>query len=204
MKGTGDSMHGKPQNMHAKNKTATEGSATSSGIPAPPATVERTRAIAVSQILRTLLQQRSYFLPLTGTYLLPQFSLRLQSVDGFGINANALETYLCGEIFPSERKVRLMADALEVPRGVLLFAAGYLRVDDLPDYPGGHTTLDALLTDIGEVEQSPLSLRAKTHILHGLRNTARILRMLIGERAREEWGVLPDERELLIEHMIDL
>jgi hypothetical protein len=143
-------------------------------------------------------------MPLTGTYLLPQFSLRLQSVDGFGINASTLEAYLRGEIFPSERKVRLMADALEIPRGVLLFAAGYLRLNDLPDYPGGHTTLDAVLADIGEVEQLPLSLEAKTRILHGLRNTARILRMLNGERAGEEWSVLPDERELLIEHLIDL
>jgi hypothetical protein len=126
MKGTGDSMRGKRQNTHETNKTAAEGSVTSSGIPAPPATVERTRATAFSWVLRTLLQQRSYFLPLTGTYLLPQFSLLLQSVDGFGINANTVEAYLRGEIFPSERKVRLMADALEVPRGVLLFAAGYL------------------------------------------------------------------------------
>jgi hypothetical protein len=97
-----------------------------------------------------------------------------------------------------------MADALEVPRGVLLFAAGYLRPEDLPDYPGGQTSLDAVLADIGEVERSPLSHEAKTGILHGLHNTARILRMLNGERARQEWSVLPDERELLIEHMINL
>jgi hypothetical protein len=154
MKGTGGSMHGKPQSVHPQ-KTATEGSVTSSGIPAPPATVERTQAIAFSRILRTLLQQRSYFLPLTGTYLLPQFSLRLQSVDGFGINADTLGAYLRGEIFPSERKVRLMADALEVPRGVLLFAAGYLRLEDLPDYPGGQTSLDAVLAEIGAGRTGP-------------------------------------------------
>jgi hypothetical protein len=203
MKGTGGSMHGKPQNAHEQT-TASEGSVMSSGIPATQAEVERTRAIAFSQILRTLLQQRSYFLPLTGRYLLPQFSLHLQSVDGFGINSDTLEAYLRGEIFPSERKVRLMADALEVPRGVLLFAAGYLRLEDLPDYPGGQTSLDAVLADIGEVERLPLSLEAKTNILRGLRNTARILCMLNGERARQEWSVLPDERELLIEHMINL
>ncbi|PWT77894.1 MAG: hypothetical protein C5B60_01980, partial [Chloroflexi bacterium] len=121
--------------------------------------------------------------------------------DGFGINPNTLAGYLRGDIFPSERKVRLMADALEVPRGVLLFAAGYLRLEDLPDYPGANTTLDAVLADIEEVEQSPLSALAKMHILQGLRNTARILRMLNGERARQEWSVQPNERELLIEHM---
>jgi hypothetical protein len=196
-------MHGKPQNAH-EQMTATEGPVTSSGLPASPATVERTRAIAFSRILRTLLQQRSYFSPLTDTYLLSQFSLHLQSVDGVGITSDTLGAYLRGTIFPSERKVRLMADALEVPRGVLLFAAGYLGPEDLPDYPGGQTSLDAVLADIGAVERSPLSHEAKTGILHGLRNTARILRMLNGERARQEWSVLPDERELLIEHMINL
>jgi transcriptional regulator with XRE-family HTH domain len=200
MKGIGGSMHGKPHNTQ-RFETTTNGSVTPPGIPVTPATVARKRATAFRRILRTLLQQQSYFLPETGTYLLPQFSLRLQSIDGLGINPNTLAGYLRGNIFPSERKVRLMADALEVPRGVLLFAAGYLRLEDLPDYPGAHTTLDAVLADIEEIEQSPLSALAKTHILQGLRNTARILRMLNGERAREQWSVLPNERELLIEHM---
>src|SRR5215469_13977141 len=141
-------------------------------------TVERERARAFSRVLRILLQRHGYYIPLTNTYLLPQFYGRLLEIDGRGINVNALSGYLRGTVFPSERKVRLLADALEESRGMLLFAAGYLMPQDLPDYPGPETTLAAIQKDIAEVERLPLSPEARWHIVVSLRNTARILRLV--------------------------
>jgi hypothetical protein len=125
-------------------------------------------------------------------------------VDGCGIQANSLRAYLRGETLPSDTKVRLIADALHLPRGVLLFAAGYLTLEDLPDYPGHYTTLEAVEADIAEITQLPLSGEAKARILYSLRNTARILRLLAAERAQTGWQVARDERELVIEHLLDL
>ena len=167
-------------------------------------TVERKRAVAFGRILATLLQRHQYYDPLTSAYLLPQFYARLQLVDGCGISVNTLRAYLRGDMFPSPRKVRLLADALELPRSVLLFAAGYLRPEDLPDFPGPWTTLAAVESDIGDLDRVPLSPLASARILQGLQNTARILRLLNGERGQPDWHVEPDERELLIEQMIDL
>jgi hypothetical protein len=166
-------------------------------------TVDRKRAISFSRALGILLQEE-YYVPLTGTYLLPQFYERLRGVDGRGINTTALRAYLRGGAFPSERKVRLLADALGISRGLLLFASGYLTPQDLPDYPGPETTLSAILDDIHEVERLPLSDEARPGILASLYNTARILRLLHAERPETEWHVEPNERELIIEQMIDL
>jgi hypothetical protein len=136
--------------------------------------------------------------------LLPKFYERLLAVDGHGINVNTLRGYLHGTLFPSERKVRLIADALEVSRGVLLYAAGYVTPQDLPDYPGPGTTLDAVQADIAEVERLPLSPEARRHIVFSLRNTARLLRLLHEGRREPDWHVEANERELLVEQMIDL
>ena len=180
------------------------------GAPAAPGTsshqptVERERAVAFSRILRMLLQRHGYYIPLTNTYLLPQFYERLLVVDGRGINVNALRGYLHGTVFPSERKVRLIADGLEESRGMLLFAAGYLTPQDLPDYPGPETTLAAIQTDIAEVERLPLSQEARRHIVSSLRNTARILRLVLEGRKESDQHVGANERELLVEQMIDL
>jgi hypothetical protein len=170
----------------------------------PQPTVERERAVAFSRTLRILLQRHGYFISLTNTYLLPQFYERLLEIDGRGINVNALRGYLRGTVFPSERKVRLIADALEESRGMLLFAAGYLTPQDLSDYPGPETTLAAVQTDIAEVERLPLSPGARWHIVSSLRNTARILRLVHEGRKESDQHVVPNERELLIEQMIDL
>src|SRR5215469_7487657 len=107
-------------------RTRLAGAAAAPGMSGHQPTVERERAAAFSRALRILLQRHSYYIPLTNTYLLPQFYERLLEVDGRGINVNALRGYLRGTVFPSERKVRLIADALEESRGMLLFAAGYL------------------------------------------------------------------------------
>ncbi|MGO8948552.1 MAG: hypothetical protein ACLQUY_13005 [Ktedonobacterales bacterium] len=194
-------MHG-TQDRYGLEMDA-EGAGRAAGIPAPE-TVEHKRAVAFSQILRTLLQRRNYYAPMTAMYLLPEFYERLQAVGGLGINVNTLRAYLLGEMFPSPRKVRLIADALELPRSVLLFAAGYLGPEDLPDYPSPQTSLGATESDIGELEHVPLSTEAKSRILHDLQNTARILRLLNGEGVQADWHVEPDEREQLIEQMIDL
>ena len=167
-------------------------------------TVERERAVAFSRVLRILLQRHSYYIPLTHTYLVPQFYERLLEIDGRGINVNTLRGYLRGTVFPSERKVRLIADALEESRGMLLFAAGYLTPQDLPDYPGPETTLAAIQTDIAEVERFPLSPIARRHIVFSLRNTARILRLVQEGRKETDQHTLANERELLVEQMIDL
>jgi hypothetical protein len=172
-------------------------------IPARP-TVGRKRAVSFGLALGILLQQQGYYLSLSGTYLLPQFYRRLRAVDGRGINTTALQAYLQGTAFPSERKVRLLADALEISRGLLLFAAGYVTPQDLPDYPGPQSTLSAIRDDIHEVERLPLSDEARQGILASLNNTARILRMVHAERPEAEWHAEPNERELIIERVIDL
>ena len=179
------------------------GALTDPQIPAQP-TVDRKRAVSFSRALGILLQQQDHYLPLTGTYLVPQFYERLRAVDGRGINTATLQAYLEGTMFPSERKVRLLADALRVSRGLLLFAAGYVTPQDLPDYPGPQTTLSATQDDINEVERLPLSNEARQGILSSLYNTARILRLIHAERPEMEWHVEPNERELIIEQMIDL
>ena len=188
------------QHERAQLAGATAAPGTSSNRP----TVERERAIAFSRVLRILLQRRGYYIPLTNTYLLPQFYERLLQIDGRGINVNALRGYLRGTVFPSERKVRLIADALEESRGMLLFAAGYLGPQDLPDYPAPETTLVAIQTDIAEVERLPLSPEARWHIVSSLRNSARILRLVHEGRQESDQHVVPNERELLVEQMIDL
>jgi hypothetical protein len=194
-KGTGSPMH---------ERTRIAGATTAPGIPGHQPTVERERAVTFSRILRILLQRHGYYIPLTSTYLLPQFYDRLLEVDGRGINVNTLGGYLRSTIFPSERKVRLMADALGVSRGMLLFASGYLTPQDLPDYPGPMSTLAAIQTDIAEVERLPLSPQARRHIVFSLRNTARMLRLLHADRMESDWHVEANERELLVEQMIDL
>lgn len=167
-------------------------------------TVEYERALAFSQAFRSLLQRQHYYVPRTSTYLLPQLYDRIRQVDGSGIHVNTLRTYLRGEALPSDAKVRLLADALEVPRGVLLYAAGYLTPGDLPSYPGPHTTLESIEADIREVEALPLASETKDRILHDLRTSARILCLLHAERAQTGQRALADEREQLIEQLIDL
>ncbi|MGH2514281.1 MAG: helix-turn-helix domain-containing protein [Ktedonobacterales bacterium] len=167
-------------------------------------TVEQERALAFSQALRSLLQRQRYYAPRTGTYLLPQLYDHIRQVDGAGIHVNTLRAYLRGEALPSDGKVRLLADALGVPRGVLLYAAGYLTPGDLPSYPGPHTTLESIEADIREVEALPLAGETKERILHDLRTSARILCLLHAERAQTGQRALADEREQLIEQLIDL
>jgi transcriptional regulator with XRE-family HTH domain len=168
----------------------------------PVQTVERERALAFSDALRTLLQRQNFYVPLTGTYLLPQFYERVRQVDGTGIHINTLRAYLRGETLPSDSKVRLLADALGVPRGVLLFAAGYLTAADLPNYPGAYTTLEGLEADMREVEALPLARETKERILHDLRTSARILQLLHADQTNRR--TQPDEREQLIEQLIEL
>ncbi len=165
---------------------------------ASPQLVDRERAQTFSRALRTLLQRQGYYVPLTGTYLLPQLYDRVRSVDGHGIHINTLRAYLRGESLPSDSKVRILADALSVPRGVLLYCSGYLTPEDLPNYPGPYATLAHLEADIQEVESLPLSDETKQRILRDLRTSARILRLLAAEQAQ------PDEREHIIELLIEL
>jgi transcriptional regulator with XRE-family HTH domain len=169
----------------------------------PVQTVERERALTFSEALRTLLQRQNFYVPLTGSYLLPQLYERVRQVDGVGIHINTLRAYLRGESLPSDGKVRLLADALGVPRGVLLFAAGYLTPTDLPNYPGPYTTLESIEADIREVEALPLARATQERILHDLRTTARIMRLLHAEQAQIR-GTDRDEREQLIEQLIEL
>nr|MBF6592622.1 helix-turn-helix transcriptional regulator [Ktedonobacterales bacterium] len=166
-------------------------------------TVERERAHAFSEALRTLLQRQNYYVPLTGTYLLPQFYERIRQVDGTGIHINTLRAYLRGESLPSDGKVRLLADALGVPRGVLLFAAGYLTPTDLPNYPGPYATLASVEADIREVEALPLARETRERLLHDLRTTAQIMRLLHDDQAQAR-RTDRDEREQLIEQLIEL
>lgn len=165
-------------------------------------TVERERACAFGDALRTILQRQDLYIPLTGTYLLPQLYERLRAVDGGGIPIPTLRGYLRGDALPSDSKVRLLADALGLPRGVLLFASGYLTAEDLPNYPGPHASLDSIEADIREVEEMPLSSDTKQRILHDLRTSARILVLIQAERAQQGQTTAPDEREQLIEQLI--
>jgi hypothetical protein len=195
-KGTGSCM------QHERTRLAIADATPGSSSQQP--TVERERAAAFSRVLRLLLQRHGYFIPLTSAYLLPEFYERLVEINGRGINVKTLRGYLSGAVFPSERKVRLIANALQEPRGMLLFAAGYLMPQDLPDYPGPETTLAGIQTDIADVEQLPLSPEARGHILYSLRNTARILRLVHEGRKESDQRVVANERELLVEQMIDL
>ena len=167
-------------------------------------TVERERAMQFSRALRTLLQRQNYFVPLTGTYLLPQLYERIKAVDGRGIHVNTLRAYLRGESLPSDSKVRLIADALGLHRGMLLYAAGYLTTEDLPHYPGPYATLEAIQEDMREIESLPLSPATKQRVLHDLQASARILRLIAAERVMNGWSTQPDERELMIEQLIDI
>lgn len=166
--------------------------------------VDRERAQAFSQALRILLQRQNFYVPLTGTYLLPQLYERVRAVDGRGIHVNTLRAYLRGESLPSDSKVRLLADALGMPRGVLLYAAGYLTAEDLPNYPGPQATLAAIEADMREVEALPLAPATKERVLHDLRTSARILQLVAAERAPIGYTTAADERELLIEQLIEL
>jgi|GEM_PF-1817581 len=174
------------------------------GAPAPQ-TAERERALQFSQILRVLLQRQNFFVPLTGTYLLPQLYERVRQIDAHGIHINTLRAYLRGETLPSDSKARLLADALGIHRGVLLYAAGYLTAQDLPSYPGPSVTLASLEEDMREVEALPLAPATKLRILHDLRTSAHILRLVYAERAQGQQPLAQrDEREQLIEQLIEL
>jgi transcriptional regulator with XRE-family HTH domain len=166
--------------------------------------VDRERAQAFSRALRVLLQRHNFYVPLTGTYLLPQLYDRVRSVDGHGIHINTLRAYLRGDSLPSDGKVRLLADALGVPRGMLLYTAGYLAAEDLPHYPGPHATLDNIKADIEEVEALPLMPETKRRILRDLHSSARILQLLDAERASTGYATSPYEREEMIEQLISL
>jgi len=178
------------------------GAATSDPQAAPVA--ERERALQFSQVFRTLMQRQGFYVPLTGSYLIVQLADRIRGIDGQGIHSNSLRAYLRGEVLPSDGKVRLLADALGVPRGVLLYAASYLTPEDLPNYPGPYTTLETLEADIAEVESLPLSEGTKERVLADLRASARILRLLAAERAQADWRTAPDEREQVIDLLIEL
>jgi len=164
--------------------------------------VERARAQAFGDALRILLQRQQFYVPLTGTYLLPQLYERLRTLDEHGIHVNTLRAYLRGEALPSDSKVRLLADALGVPRGVLLYVAGYLTPEDLPNYPGTGATLENLEADMREVEALPLAAQTKQRILRDLRTTARIVHLVAAERAA--YAAEPLEREQLVEQLITL
>jgi transcriptional regulator with XRE-family HTH domain len=166
--------------------------------------VERGRAQAFGRSLCVLLQRQRFYVPLTQTYLLPQLYERTREVDGQGIQINSLRAYLRGETLPSDSKVRLLADALGVPRGVLLYVAGYLTPEDLPNYPGPNATLENLEMDMREVESLPLSPQTKARILHDLRATTRIVHLVAAERASTGYSAEPLEREHLIEQLITL
>lgn len=178
--------------------------ATHSGAQQGVQMVDRERAQTFSQALRILLQRQNFYVPLTGTYLLPQLYERVRMVDGHGIHVNTLRAYLRGESLPSDGKVRLLADALGVPRGALLYAAGYLTVEDLPHYPGPYATMESIEADMREVESLPLSPDTKRRILRDLRTSARILALIAAERAQAGFATQPDERERLIEQLIEL
>lgn len=167
-------------------------------------TVERERAVAFGEALRTIMQRQDLYIPLTGTFLLPQLYERLRMVDGGGIPIPTLRAYLRGDALPSDSKVRLLADGLGLPRGVLLFASGYLTAEDLPNYPGPHASLESIEADIREVETMPLSADTKQRILHELRTSARILTLIQAERAQQGQTAGEDERELLIEQLISI
>lgn len=166
--------------------------------------VERERAEAFGRALRVLLQRQRFYVPLTSTYLLPQFSERLRTLDGQGISVATLRAYLRGESFPTDGKVRLLADGLSIPRGAVLYLAGYLTPEDLPHYPGPQTTLAAVEADIQEVEHTPLARATKEHILRDLRITARLLHLLAAEQAQHDFVTAPDEREQIIELLIEV
>ena len=170
----------------------------------PTQSVERERAVAFGEALRTIMQRQDLYIPLTGTYLLPQLYERLRAVDGCGIPIPTLRGYLRGDALPSDSKVRLLADALDLPRGVLLFASGYLTAEDLPNYPGPHASMESIEADIREVETMPLSGDTKQRILHELRTSARILMLVQAERAQQGQTTAPDEREQLIEQLIEI
>lgn len=166
--------------------------------------VERARALAFSQALRILLQRQRFYVPLTGTYLLPQLYERMRALGDHSIHLNTLRAYLRGETLPSDSKVRLLADALGIHRGVLLYAAGYLTPEDLPHYPGPNATLANLEADMREVEALPLAPPTKQRILHDLRTTARIVHLVAAERAANAYAAEPLEREQLVEQLITL
>lgn len=166
--------------------------------------VDRERAQTFAQALRIVLQRQHYYVPLTGTYLLPQLYERVRAVDGQGIHINTLRAYLRGDTLPSDSKVRLLADALGIPRGMLLYTAGYLVAEDLPHYPGPYASLENIEADMREVEALPLVPETKSRILRDLRASARILMLLAAERAQVGYATEPHERERLVESLIEL
>lgn len=166
--------------------------------------VDRERAQTFAQALRIVLQRQHYYVPLTGTYLLPQLYERVRAVDGQGIHINTLRAYLRGDTLPSDGKVRLLADALGIPRGMLLYTAGYLVAEDLPHYPGPYASLENIEADMREVEALPLMSETKSRILRDLRASARILMLLAAERAQVGYATEPHEREQLVESLIEL
>ncbi|HLY32503.1 MAG TPA: hypothetical protein VKQ36_15875 [Ktedonobacterales bacterium] len=190
-------------------------------MPQSPQMVDRARAQTFSKALRILLQRQGYYVALTETYLLPQFYDRLRTLDGTGIQIASLRAYLRGETLPSEVKTRLIADALGAPRGLLLYVAGYLTPEDLAHYPGPQLTLATVEADISELEDLPLAAATKARIARDLRISARILCLLapdriglVGSEGRPAadgaatlmgtFATAPDEREMLIEQLIDL
>ncbi len=172
--------------------------------PAASAMVDRERAQTFAQALRIVLQRQHYYVPLTGTYLLPQLYERVRAVDGQSIHINTLRAYLRGDTLPSDGKVRLLADALGIPRGMLLYTAGYLVAEDLPHYPGPYASLENIEADMREVEALPLMPETKVRILRDLRSSARILMLLASERAPVGYATKPHERERLVASLIEL
>ncbi len=170
----------------------------------PNSPVEQDRARQFSHVFRALMQRQNFYVPLTGSYLVVQLADRIRSAEGQGIHTNSLRAYLRGEVLPSDSKVRLLADALCVPRGALLYAAGYLTSEDLPNYPGPYATLDAIEADIREVESLPLSAPTKARVLADLESSARILRLIHAERAQAGWRTAPNEREQVLDLLIEL
>lgn len=165
---------------------------------------ERERAKQFGEVMRILMQRQQFYVQLTETYLVAPLADRTRLLDGAGLHPNTLRQYLRGESLPSDATVRLLADALGVPRGVLLYAAEYLTLDDLAHYPGPYTTLEAVQADMRDVEVLPLDAATKERITADLRTTERILRLLDAETVEADWHTMPDERREVLDLLIEL
>jgi len=181
---------------------------------AEPQMVDRARAETFGQAFAVLLARHGYYDDATQTHQLAAFYERLRQQNGRGIRIAALRSYLQGEALPSAGKARLIADALGAPRALVLYVAGYLTPGDLAHYPGPQMTVEAVEADIAELAELPLSPETRRRIVHDLRVSARILGLLassaddVAETERSGATTLyvaaPDERETLIERLIEL
>ncbi len=183
--------------------------------PPTPRMVDRTRAQAFGQALAALLGRQGYYDDQAKQYQLTRFYERLRARDGRGIRIAALRSYLRGEALPNEAKARLLADALNAPRGLLLYVAGYLTPHDLAHYPGPQLTLAAIEADIAELAELPLAPATQMRIIHDLRASAHILALLGKDQdepiaastpagAVTHYLAAPDERETLIAQLVAL